>query len=87
MLTTVQLLDRLGRDASFEKMTKEEKNSFIQNNSENPLVAQAIIESDADMLANLIYAGKKGCYLLVPAEDEKDTEDAPEQKDDKVSFQ
>ncbi|MCT6699217.1 hypothetical protein [Rheinheimera sp. 4Y26] len=87
MLTTVQLLDRLGRDASFEKMTQDEKVSFIRNNSEDPLVAQAIIDSDVVLLSNLIYAGKKGCYLLVPAEDEKEAEDAPEQKDDKVSFQ
>jgi hypothetical protein len=90
MLSTVQLIEMIGRDASLRDTSSEELESYLLSQDVDPSVVEAITTSNLTMLSNLISAGSRGCYLLIPTEDdeeEKDKDNKPDTKDAKVSLQ
>lgn len=87
MFNTVQLIEMIGRDSKLQEMNKVDLADFISSNVGDVLVSKALIENDIEALNGLIFASSRGCYLLIPTEDEQETEDSPEKQDDKVSLQ
>ncbi len=87
MLNTVQLIEMIGRDSKLQEMNKADLADFINSNVVDVSVSKALIENDVQALNGLIFANSRGCYLLIPTEDEQETEDSPEKQDDKLSLQ
>lgn len=87
MLNTVQLIEMIGRDSRLQEMNKADLADFINSNLVDVSVSKALIENDVETLNGLIFASSRGCYLLIPTEDEQETEDSPEKQDDKLSLQ
>jgi len=87
MFNTVQLIEMIGRDSKLQEMNKVDLADFINSNVGDVSVSKALIENDIEALSGLIFASSRGCYLLIPTEDEQETEDSPEKQDDKLSLQ
>lgn len=88
MLTTVQLIEMIGRDASLRDTSTDQLESYLLSQDADPTVVEAITTANLAMLSNLISAGSRGCYLLIPTEDDEEEKDNnPDQKDVKVSLQ
>lgn len=87
MLNTVQLIEMIGRDSKLQEMNKADLADFINSHVIDVSVSKALIENDVQALNGLIFANSRGCYLLIPTEDEQETEDSPEKQDDKLSLQ
>jgi hypothetical protein len=88
MLTTVQLIEMIGRDASLRDTSTEQLENYLLSQDADPTVVEAITTANLAMLSNLISAGSRGCYLLVPTDnEEEEKENGPDKKDVKVNLQ
>jgi len=89
MLSTVKLIEMIGQNASLRDTSSEQLENYLLSQDADPAIAEAIATANLSMLSHLISVGSRGCYLLVPTDDEEeqDKDNGPDKKDDKVNLQ
>jgi len=89
MLSTVKLIEMIGQNASLRDTSSEQLENYLLSQDADPAIAEAIATANLSMLSNLISVGSRGCYLLVPTDDEEeqDKDNGPDKKDVKVNLQ